>query len=309
MFKSIKVKDSYNYPLATYVWQPDDLNSVKGVVQIIHGASEHAKRYDHYAKFLNTQGYIVVSHDHRGHGLTAEHYNYVYFSDTDGHEKVIDGVISIRKYIEKEFPNLPVFIVGHSMGSFITRYTIALHSDKYSGSIIIGTGYISAISAHFALYLSQIIILFKGKKHISKLMNHLTFDNLRNKLIKKGIIKEGVEWLSTDKDIQKQFTDDKTCGHKFSIGAQNDMFRWLVKISNKKFISKTDKNFPILLISGKDDPLGEYGKSIKKTYQLYSSLNYKNITYKLFNGRHEILNETNKDEVYKYTIDWLDSKN
>lgn len=284
--------------LHMYEWKPENLKNVKGVVQLVHGSAEHAKRYDDFAKFLNKNGYIVIADDHRGHGKTAQSKEDLgFFAEEDGWETIIDDLYEITLLIKKMHPNLPIVMLGHSMGSFMVRHYIIKYGTNIKAAVICGT----AFHPKWLLIISKAVAKHHQKKNGPKEKDQMVY-NLSYAKFNKRFDKEGatgVEWISSDKKIQKAFKKDPLSGQVFSTSAFKDMFTGLMFINDKKNIKKAPKDLPILFISGEDDPVGNYGKGVKKVYKLFKK-HHTNLSFKLYpHARHEILNEAIKDEVYQ----------
>lgn len=166
MEKEIIIIDPYENKLNTYIWTPEDREPV-GIVQIIHGASEHMGRYREFAEYLNSLDLIVIGNDHLGHGKTDPDAEYVFFSEDIGFHKVYEGVKSVRDYIEETYPKLDVIMFAHAMGSYIGRYTILYDYKRYDQAIFSGTGWIDELKIYMALLLLNITILFKKGTYFS----------------------------------------------------------------------------------------------------------------------------------------------
>ena len=166
MEKQLIIIDPYENELNTYIWTPIT-KKPKGVVQIIHGAGEHAGRYKEFAEYLNTLGLVVIANDHLGHGKSADNDDYVFFSDDIGFHKVYEGVRTVRDYIEEHYPSLPVIMFAHSMGSFIGRYAILYDYKRYNQAIFTGTGWFNIVKIYFLIGIFTIAAKLKGKRYVS----------------------------------------------------------------------------------------------------------------------------------------------
>lgn len=277
-----------------YKW--DNVEKPKGVVQLIHGMAEYAGRYEPFAKFLNSLGYIVFADDHRAHGQTAIDESKI--GKYDGENLFFDTLkdeIFISNMLKKEY-SLPLFVFGHSYGSFLTQAYIE-HCDIYDKAIICGSALMKGrIDVKFGLLIAKMTRFFKGKDANAKLIEKINFGGYNKKF------KEGV-WLNSVKEEADKYYADKYCGKSFSAKFYIDFFGAFSKIYKKENLLKINKSKPIFLVAGSDDPVGSMGKSVKKLYEFYKSLGL-NVSIKLYEGaRHEILNEKIKEEVY------LDVKN
>ena len=303
--KQFTLKDYHDNPIHVYEYLPDQ--EIKGVIQIIHGASEHFARYGLFSEFLNKNGYAVYGCDIIGHGLSTDNLDFVHFADKDGDILAYESVLLVKEYIEKTHPNQKYYILGHSMGSFLTRKLILDFPEFYEKAVISGTAFTSKLLVNLGCFLTRTIRLFKGPKYVSKLIQDMSIDANPKKMRKKGIIKDmDEEWLTRDKTIQQYYHNSNMCGQPFTVSANIDMFKWIKFINDKKNIASGNLDLPQLFISGGHDALSNYGEEIKTLVNLMEDLGYKNIQYKIYSeSRHEVLNEINKEEVYQDIIDFL----
>ena len=304
MANEYKIKTSDNQEIHVYEWIPEDEQSIKAVLQIAHGMAEHAERYKDFALFLNKNGYAVFANDHKGHGKTAESLeNLGYFADKDGFKKVVNDMRSLTDKIQERFPEKPVFLLGHSMGSFLSRFYAIENSSKLKGLILSGTAGDPGMLGKVGKLLTNIIMVFNSSKSQSSLMTNLSF-GAYNKAFKPN--RTEYDWLSRDNSQVDKYVNDLFCGTIFSLGFYNDLLGGLLQINKQSEINKTSKNLPILLVAGSKDPVSENGKGVTEVYEKYKNAEINDIEIKLYpDARHEILNEINKDEVYNDILDWL----
>ena len=284
------------------VWETE---SPKASVHINHGMAEHSYRYDEFARFLNRHGYVVYAQDHRGHGYTAEEDEKGWFSTRDGWSIVVDDAYALDRKIMEDFPELPHFLFGHSMGSFITRVCIERYSEDYDAVVICGTG------AHQGLIgkAGQLVARSHVKKWGSK-MRDPDLDNLAFSSYVKHFRGEGkYSWLSRDKREVEKYEKDPLCGFVCSSKFYDDLIELSNQANDKKQVEKIRKSLPLFIISGSEDPVGGYSKGVRKVYSLYKKAGLDNVKMKLYDGgRHEILNEINKEEVYQDIVAFYDSQ-
>lgn len=281
-------------------WETQSVS--KGVIQIIHGMAEHSKRYDDFARFLNNEGFIVYADDHVGHGLTCKNsgkYGFLY--SENGWMKMVDDVKFLNEMIHSEYPTLPVYILGHSMGSFIARSLMIKYpsiSDKW---IISGTGYFSQAELIGGQILTKLSLIFKHQEKQATFIDKISF-GANNKRFKS----EGeFAWLSRDRMIVDKYIADPYCGGVFTLGFFRDLFSGIRFIQQSQNIDTIPKETSILLISGNDDPVGNFGKSIQKLKNIWEDKNI-NVDMKLFKDmRHEILNEIGKKTVYQTILEYI----
>lgn len=293
------------HEIYTYKWE--STNEPKAIIQIIHGAGEYANRYDTFAKALVQRGFIVYSHDHRGHGKSVSKDEvFGYFGEKNGFQTLVKDTYEVTKHIKEEYPDKKLIVLGHSMGSFIARYFSVLYSDEIDGLIIVGTGHNSKVELKLGKLVSNIYIKSGRGLKANQMLDCLIF-----KLFNIGFIleKDVNAWLSRDKESRKEFAQDPYCGIKFTAYAFRDLFEGVEFVTQESNIAKVRKDLPILMISGEKDPVGGKGKMVKKAYELYKKVGIKNITLKLYKDmRHEILNEVGKQSVYKDIIGWINKQ-
>ncbi len=297
-----KTKDNKDITYFKYVPEGDK----KAIIIITHGMAEHAKRYDTFAKFLNKNGYIVYAHDQRGHGKTAGSVDKLgFFAEKGGWQKVTDDLATLVEIAKKDYPEYPVFLFGHSMGSFITRTYLIENSNKVKGAILSGTAGSAGLLGKIGLLLTRIIMLFHKKNTPSPLMDKLSFGDF-NKAFKPN--RTAFDWLSRDNAQVDKYINDEYCGTVFSVGFFNDMMKGLELVNRKDTAKKLRNNLAVYLFSGDKDPVSKNGKQVKDVFEMYKTAGISNIQLKLYeNARHETLNETNKDEVFNDVLSWLDS--
>ncbi len=297
--EKIILKDYQDHSIHVYIYRPE--GEIKAIVHVIHGAAEHFARYGLFAEFLNQHGYLVIGCDFLGHGLSTDTLEYVHFADKDGDLVAYESILLVKEYIEANFKGKDVFVLGHSMGSILARKLVLDFPDFYKKAVFSGTAYSSKMLVFVGRILMRIIRLFKGPKYVSRLIQNMTIDANSIKMRKDGHI-TGIdeEWLTRDVEIQQYYHNSKMCGQPFTLQANFDLTQWVSFIDNKKNIAGGNLKMPIFLASGDTDPLSNYGKDIKRLFDLMVSLGYENVHMKLYKDcRHEILNELIKDEVYQ----------
>ncbi|WP_284141125.1 alpha/beta hydrolase [Virgibacillus sp. LDC-1] len=272
----------------------------KAIVQLSHGMVEHIERYDEFANFLLNERIFVFGNDHRGHGKTGQKQGILgYFAAEDGFTKTASDLFTITTDIKSTYPNIPLFLLGHSMGSFLARKYIQTHSHAIKGVILAGTGYYPTSLTMVGKQMAS--ILPPTKK--SKLMNQLAFGSNNNRI--KGKITK-FDWLTQDKEAVKAYIEDPLTGFVPTARFFYDLMSGLQDIHQKQANGSIRKDLPMLLISGAADPVGSYGKGVWKTAQLYEEAGLEKVTTMLYeNGRHELLNELNKKEVYQAISGWI----
>lgn len=284
-------------------WINKEQKQYKGVVQLVHGMQEHIGRYDEFAKVLVDCGYIVVGHDHLGHGNTVQNDDeWGYFDKKDGWQKLVEDIHILQNKIKKEYSDIPYIIMGHSMGSLLVRTYVTKYKDDLSGIIISGTSGQKA-GLIIGQLLTKLIILFRGSKYKSKLLEYLITGSF-NKKFKPNRTK--ADWTTRDYEQVDKYQTDTKCGRNFTAMAYLDLLKGTYYLSKQKNIINTP-NIPILIFSGDKDPVGGNSKGVIRVYNMLKKAGKEKVRIRLFkDGRHEMLNEINKEEVYYFILDWLD---
>ncbi len=296
-------KEETGLDIFVYKWIPEKNIKVKAVVQIAHGMAETASRYERFAEKLTGQGYAVYANDHRGHGKTAKEVDRVGDLGEDGFNNMIKNMHHFQEIIKKENSNLPFFILGHSMGSFLLQRYISLYGKELDGAILSGSSGREGILLDIARWLAKREIKKIGRKGKSVTLDKLSFGSY-NKAFKPN--RTGFDWLSRENKEVDKYIKDPFCGGVFTAGFFYDLFNGLKLVQAKKEMEKIPLDLPIYIFSGAKDPVGKSGKGVLKLVKTYKRLGIKDLSYKLYEGgRHEMLNEINRDEVMQDTIDWL----
>ncbi|MBO4445716.1 MAG: alpha/beta hydrolase [Clostridia bacterium] len=280
-------------------WIPEN---AKAIFNITHGMAEHIERYEGFAEFLAENGFAVYAHDHIGHGKSINGiYKAGYFGDKNAEGTIfVDDNKLIVDIAKEENPGLPVFFFGHSMGSFVTRKYIALYGEGLKGAIICGTGGPNPATG-VAILLANLAGKIKGFDADGKFINGLAFGTYNKKTAKRT----GFDWLTKDEAIVDKYIADPLCGFLFSNNGFKDMLGMLGFVNSADCYANTPKALPLLIISGADDPVGEYGKGVEKVAAAYKA-NGNPVDLKLYAGdRHEILNEFDKETVMNDILAWL----
>ncbi len=285
-------------------WKPE--GEVKAVLQLCHGMVEYIDRYDGFARYLNEHGYYVVGHDHLGHGQSVQSDEYHgYFHKTMGNEYVIGDIHTLRQATQKKYPDVPYFMLGHSMGSFLIRQYMQMHGTGLSGVIVMGTGSQPGIVLTAGKLLCRMIAAFKGWNYRSSFIDNMAFGSY-NKQFEPARTPQ--DWLTKDEKIVDAYRAHPWCTFQFTVNAYYHMFRGIQFIQKKENIAKIPKDLPLFFVAGAADPVGNNGKSVTEVYNTYKAAGIRDIQIKLYeNDRHEILNETDRETVYKDLLVWLDA--
>ncbi|UEL47399.1 alpha/beta hydrolase [Terrisporobacter hibernicus] len=279
----------------------------KAVVQIAHGMSETAIRYKEFAQELTKNGYVVYINDHRGHGITAKTIDNIgYLAEKDGFTCLVEDMNILTNIIKEENSHLPIYLFGHSMGSFVSQRYIMEYGDNLAGLILSGSNGKQGKILKVAQLISKSEIKKHGRRHRSKKLDNLIFGG-NNKGFKPS--KTDFDWLSRDEKEVQKYIDDPFCGVLFTCGFFYDYIKGLQEVEDKENLKKVPLDLPIYIMSGDKDPVGKNGKGVLRLKDRYVNLGVKKVLCKLYEGgRHEMLNEINKEEVIKDIISWLNER-
>ncbi|MEI2774700.1 MAG: alpha/beta hydrolase [Tetrasphaera sp.] len=291
-------------PLHTFRWVPQ--RQAKAIVQIAHGMAEHAARYERFAAALTAAGYAVYANDHRGHGGTHPvGRGHGYFADRDGFATVVDDMRAVTEVARAENPDLPVFLFGHSMGSFLARAYAARFGSELAGLVLSGTAGDQGVLGKVGLGLALAEARVRGRHHVSPLLDSMSFGQY-GKAFKPTRTK--FDWLSRDEAEVDKYVADPLCGNVFTAGFFVDLIRGLNHIHDPATTAKVPADLPIHLMAGSMDPVGAQTKGVDQVAAQYRKAGVAQVTTRYYlGGRHELLNETNRDEVTADLIGWLDA--
>lgn len=284
------------------IWEPDV--PAIGIVQISHGMLEYINRYDPFAKYLVQNGFLVIGNDHLGHGKTAKNDEELgYFCANSMSQTVAADLYEVTRYAKKICPDVPYFLFGHSMGSFMARRYIMTYGSELDGVILSGTGNQPKILLAAAEMVTALIKTWKGDHHRSPMLKKLFFSKYNDRI---SNARTSNDWLTKDDVIVDQYNTDKFCTYSFTVNGYRTLLDALSFIQNRANIAGIPENLPVFLIAGKEDPVGNYGKEVKHVYEIYKQAGIKDISMKLYkDDRHELLHETDKETVYHDILQWL----
>ena len=301
-------KRTFSFPSADRIhtiqavtWMPAE-QPCRAIIQVSHGMTEYFGRYETFAHAMTKQGFAVSGHDHLGHKTSVrEDGELGYFADQDGWKLVIADLYAHTAQLKKQYPDTPIFLLGHSMGSFIARCYLARYSDQLDGGIIVGTGGPNPGAKAGRLVAQGLCKMGKGKKP-SQMLQKLDFGSYNSRF-------EGrtpYDWLTRDTQIVDQYAADPYCTFLFTASGFRDLFTLYGLANDLRTFKAVPKTFPLLLLSGGEDPVGGYGEGPRRVEELFRQTGHVDVTLRLYpGGRHEILNETNRGEVYEGLASWI----
>lgn len=284
-------------------WIPD--GKVRAVVQILHGMSEHIERYRGFAEYLAGRGILAVGHDHPGHGGTAKsEEEYGYFAEKNGNQLMIRNIHRVHQLVKKRCPDVPYILFGHSMGSFLARQYLCEHGDGLDGAVICGTGYQPMAVVRLGMALSRAEALLFGWRHRSSLLYAMSLGSYNAKFRPS---RTDCDWLCRDEAVVDAYIHDTRCGFAFTVNGYYNMFLGMSKILRSADLQRMPKKLPVLFISGEEDPVGSFGKGVRRVERMFREAGMENVECILYpKDRHEILNELDKEQVYGDVAAWME---
>lgn len=297
--------------IAVHRWLPDTAprlsadTAPKAIVQISHGMAEYAMRYDRFARDLVSHGYAVYAADHRGHGQTAGTLAKLgWLADKNGFERVMDDQAEISRMIEGRHPGAGIILFGHSFGSFVAQMYIERHGELLRGCVLSGTRGPDPALVFGGRAMARLVAALVGKKTRSPFLTKLSFGACSARIPE---AQSPNAWLSRDVEEVEKYDASPWSGFTCTAGFYRDMLDGLSAIHAPKAFTSIPKELPVLIVSGTEDPIGKYGQTVRRLYDAYLKNGMDSVRL-LFNegGRHESLNETNRDEITAKIIDWMD---
>lgn len=307
------MKDEFYFPskdgnteIHTIEWKPK--GEVKAVLQICHGMVEYMNRYDEFADFLCGKGYYVVGNDHLGHGKSIQSKKeYGFFNEKYGNACLLGDVHTLRQRILKKYPNVPYFMLGHSMGSTLVRQYIQMYGNGLHGVVMIGVVSDEKPGMlRIAKRLCRVLAVFKGWHYRSKFLDNLAIGRY-NKCYKHA--RTRADWVTSDTERLDDYVADPLCSFVFTVNAYYHMFSGMLKMQRKENVYMIPKTLPMLVAAGSEDPVGDFGKGVRKVYEKYKAAGIQDVSLRLYAGdRHELLNETDRRQIYLDLYEWLETR-
>lgn len=298
--------------LHVVIWEPDsdvgikNAKDIKAILQISHGMIEYVERYDEFAKFFNENRILVIGNDHLGHGKTAASDETLGYFGEGKSKTVVDDLYEVTKFAKETYgKEIPYFLFGHSMGSFMARRYLMTYGNALTGAIICGTGYTPGIVLAAGTLCANFIQLFKGKQYRSLFLKKMVFGSYNKRIFD---AKTENDWLSRNTANVEKYNQDKYCTFLFTVNGYQTLFDVLKFIQKKENIAHIPKKLSLYFIAGKEDPVGNYGVGVLKVVKQYKDSGIKNVKTKLYeNDRHELTNETDRKIVFQDILKWMEN--
>lgn len=293
---------SGNADIKYYIYKPRK-NCIKGIIQIAHGMCQYMLRYKDCVTYFVLKGFIVCGHDHLGHGGSVKSIQSLgYIAKEEGYVYLVKDMYSLTCSMKEKYTDLSYFILGHSMGSLMARSYITHYREAIDGVILTGTVAKNPL-INVGIGIARIEKYFLGGRHRSKFLEVLAFGRYYSHCEDK---QTHFEWMSRNRDMIKAYLEDPYCHFVFTTSGFEDLFQLLKRVSGTEWAKKVPADLPIILLSGMRDPVGNYGKGVKKIAMLLKQTNHQQVKLKLYTkARHELLAELNREEVYNDIYKWL----
>lgn len=307
---TLKSADDIGTNIHAVKWSPESGDPV-AVLQIAHGMQEHIERYAPFAEYLTEQGFVVMGHDHIGHGesVASEADLGIMHTKTPS-DTMVEDMFTHFKYIKEQYPDIPYFILGHSMGSYLLRKYLSKKAEELkgvNGAIVMGTGTVAngAISAGTAF--CKLLMAFKGRDYHSPMLAGMMFDANYKKFNIDGTDPAN-SWLSKNVENVKAYYDpaNKKDGCPFSLNGYMVLLEATKYDNDPANIAKMNMDIPVIFVSGSEDPVGAMGKGVTEAYEKFKQAGVKDVSMKLYEGdRHEILNEPDHEKIFGDLYQWM----
>lgn len=287
------------------IWRPE--KQAKAVLQICHGMVEYIDRYNDFAQYLAERGVCVVGHDHLGHGKSVQSEEHLgFFHESHGNQYVITDIHKLRRMTEQDYAGVPYFMMGHSMGSFLLRQYLTMRAEGLAGAIIMGTGYMPYGLLAAGQMVCRSIAAVKGWQYRSEFVNQLGMGGYNKQFEPSESTKD---WITSDEEMRKKYEADPLCSFIFTVNGYYQMFEGMKTLTKKSAMDKIPGSLPVFFVSGAEDPVGSNGEGVARVFHKYEQAGIQDVEMKLYpKGRHEILNESNREQVYEDLYQWINDR-
>lgn len=286
-------------------WSPEK-GEPRGILQITHGMVEYIERYDGFARYMNEKGFLVVGHDHLGHGQSVTDPSRWGYFGPNGSDTLVADMHGLRLRTREQYPVLPYFMLGHSMGSFLLRKYLYLHGEGLAGAIVMGTGSQPDAAVRTGKLLCSLLARLRGWDYRSRMIHNLAFAGNDKRFAGEGIRNS---WLTRDLEVVKAYNATPACSFRFTLSGFYALFDTIWAINRPWNMGRMPRELPLFFVAGAEDPVGNFGSGVKKAFGIYQGLKMEDLTLKLYEkDRHEILNELDKTQVYEDIYRWIEAR-
>ena len=283
-------------------WHPEAETSPRALLHIFHGLGEHTARYERFARSCAANGIIVVAHNHRGHGENCDSESLGHYADKDGWNKLIADALLVQNNAREEFSGLPLVVMGHSMGSYIAQSFVMRYPRNVSQLILSASTYAPRLRLRLGKLLATFDAWRHGPRHRSDMLNQMSFGDFNKRFAPN---RTEFDWLSRDENEVDKYVGDPLCGAPSSSQLWHDLTGGMLEITSQRAVTSVPNGMPLLILGGQFDPVGGE-KGLTKLAYAYRKTRHEDVTLRIYaDGRHEMLNETNRDEVTRDIIRWI----
>ena len=282
------------------------IEAPRGVIQIVHGMAEHIERYDHFARYLVEQGFVVCAEDHIGHGRSAAGEGELgHMPLADGLDILVGDVHTLHCMVRARFPEAPYVLYGHSMGSLISRVYITRYGTELSACVLAGTAHGPIFMSRVGEVLAHLIASVKGDRYRSKFLDSVGVGSYGKKI---ADARTPLDWLSNDPAVVDDYMADPLSGQMFSVGAYGTLLGLVHAVTSPQWAQAVPKDLPILFIAGDQDPVGDMGRGVQAAAKLLQDAGVHNVQVRIYPGlRHELHNEAERLEIFGFVVEWIES--
>ena len=290
--------------ITAVVYAPE--GEAKGIVQVCHGMSEKISRYEECMTFWASHGFVACGHDHIGHGRSAySEQERGYFGEKNGARVLVEDALALELRVREAYPDLPCVLLGHSMGSFVVRLLMERYPGAVDGVILSGTGGPNP-AANMGIAIAKLTSRLRGGHYRSRMISHMAFGSYTRRIPKRRTPKD---WLTRDEAIVDAYRSDPDCSFIFTARGFETLFSLVKTVNRHAWYRAVNPDTPVLLMSGAMDPVGGYGKGVTTVYDRLRKAGVKEVTLRLYpEGRHEMLNELNRQDVYADVLHFLEAR-
>jgi alpha-beta hydrolase superfamily lysophospholipase len=282
------------------LWQPSATPAA--VVQVLHGLSEHLGRYHRFAEACRARGFAVIGHNHRGHGPHCAPDSLGHFADRDGWDKVIADALEVQRFARRGWPDRPLVLFGHSMGSYIAQCAVAHEPAAFSALALSGSTWSDRKQVRAGRWLARLVMLISGGRHASPLLHKLGLEGFNTRF---APTRTEVDWLTRDEVEVDRNVADPLCGFPLSNRMWHDLLGGLLEVTSMRTLRRIPADLPILITGGEEDPVGGR-RGMTRLAEAYARTGHRKVTLEVWpRGRHEMLNEVEREAFTAFVLEWI----